>query len=134
MEFVSRRHGCGPPHCLNGGAKALSELIGLTHGHSGCVDGYAHSERKRPREKMARMNGQQVEDAAQREGNQGNLRPNGEEGSAGQEGLELAVRGASAFREDKERHPRAQRFDSTGEARERGARIARVDGNLAGTV
>ena len=100
-KLASRLEAGGLAQCVDSGAKALGELICLTHCHPGGIDGLTYSKREGPGKKMARVHGQQIIDAAQRKGNQRNLRSNGQKGSAREEGLEFAVGCAPAFRKDK---------------------------------
>ena len=61
----------------------LGELIGLPQGHASGIDGLSRTERELAGIQMPRVHGQQIVDTAQRNGNEGNLGTNGEEGSAG---------------------------------------------------
>ena len=83
---------------------------------------------------VAGVDGEQIVDTAEGDGDERNLGADGEESCSGEKGLEVAVGRAATFREDEEGHAGAEGADGTAEAGERRVGVDGVDGNLAGAI
>src|ERR1700722_543468 len=96
---------CGlAEHLCNGDADLFGELAVLADVHSSGVDGFADLHIERGGIELLGVDGQQVVDAAERDGNDWHLSANGEIRRAGEEWPQRAVGGAAALRKNKKRH------------------------------
>ena len=122
------------PEGVDGGAEAGGEFVGLADGHALGWDGLADGEGERAGIEVAGVNGKQVVDTAEGDGDERNLSADGEEGRSGEKGLEFAGGGAAAFGEDEEGHAGAKSASGATEAGKGRVRVDGVDGELAGTI
>ena len=98
-------------------AEECVEFLCLADGHALGVDGLADRERQGAREEVVSVDGEQVINTGEGDGDQRHLRADGEEGCSGEEGLERAVLCAAALWEDEQGHAAAKCARASAEAR-----------------
>ena len=101
---------------VDGGAEAGGEFVGLADGHARGGDGFADGEGDGAGIEVAGVDGQQIVDAAERDGDERDLGADGEESCAGEKVLSSPSGVRPAFREDEEGHAGAEGFDAGAEA------------------
>lgn len=115
-------------------SQACVEFVGLADGHAGGGDGVPDTQSDVARVEVAGVDGQEIVDATERDGDEWHLGADREEGGPGEKRLDGSVGGAGTFRKDKEGHTVAKRANSGAEAGDRCVGVDGVDRNLAGAV
>ena len=122
----------------DGLAELFCQGFGLARGVAGGGDGFAEDEFDGGAIgggiEVPGVDGEQVVDADQGDGDERDLGADGEVGGSVEKGPDFAGGGAGAFREDEDAEALAEGSDTGGEAGQGGAGVGGVDGKLAGAV
>ncbi len=121
-------------HLCHGFEDALREGVGVFGGAAFGGDGFAGDEEKRPRSQMVDVHWQELIGADEGEWDDGHAGADRHPGGAGEEGLDVALGGASAVGKEEQRHTRLQRGHAEVQAGDGGTDIRGVDRYLAGAV